>query len=515
MKTVVIVGGGTAGWITACYLNAKLNQFQNGRRIRITLLEPEIPNRIGVGEATIPTLLNTLQVLGISEKEFMQHVGATFKQGIKFIDWLDKQSDYYHVFDRRPSGVNDDAGAIWAAGQRLKSFAKSVSSQPIFCEKGLSPKGIGQADYQGPMAYAYHIDAEKFADLLSQKALACGVQRILASVVAVERDALGNIAAVIASNNFRCEADLFIDCTGFNAELIGKQLGVPFVDFSPWLMCDRAVTLKVPYDLKSPAFRPPYTQATALSSGWAWDIPLRDRRGVGYVYASQFISDGDALQELIKLEGPHAKHLSSKLLSFQSGHRKVCWQNNCVAIGLSAGFLEPLESTGLYLVEFAAALLCEYFPQNNHFKPLADQFNRLMDQRFEEILNFIALHYCLTKRTDSEFWREAQKSQRIPAGLQNRLDLWAVKTCSFTDFHDATQIFGHLNYEYILYGMNFRYPFQSSTGQVDTQISSRERYVAKETAIGITKLPSQDLWLSQELGSEYALDRSLCDAMLK
>ncbi len=503
IKSVVIVGGGTAGWITACYLNAKLNHFHNGRRIDISVIEPEIPNRIGVGEATIPTLLNTLQVLGISEKEFMKCVGASFKQGIKFVNWHRIGEHYYHAFDRRPSGPSDDAAVIWAASNRKKSFADTVSSQPTFCEAGLSPKAIGQAEFTAPMAYAYHLDAEKFADLLSRNGRERGIKRIFASIVDAQLDEQGNITSVITSENIQHQADLFIDCSGFQAELIGKRMEVEWVDYSQWLLCDSAVTFQVPYSLKTPPHRPPFTTSTALSSGWAWDIPLRDRRGLGYVYASQFIPDDVALAELIKLEGHHAKDLPIKQLRFQSGHRKISWKNNCIAIGLSSGFLEPLESTGIFMVEFAAALLCEFFPHTSHQQPLANQFNALVNARYDEILNFIALHYCLSKRTDSTFWTEVQCRDRIPSGLLDMLELWQSKICSFTDFHDATQVFGHLNYEYILYGMDFHYPFLKAPQMPP---SARERYVQKETEIGLRKLPQHDQWLKYELGDDYAIE---------
>lgn len=512
MKKVVIVGGGTAGWITACYLNARLNQHKNGERIHITLIEPHLPERIGVGEATIPTLLKTLQVLGIKEREFMAQTGATFKQGIKFINWKTPNSHYFHVFDRRPSGAADMAGLIWSSGAQNRSFAESVSAQPEFCEAGLSPKALGQPDFESPMAYAYHLDAEKFAELLARKALAGGVERKTGKVQNARQDDRGNIVSVELEDGGSVAADLFIDCSGFSARLIGQALNVDFIDYSQWLLCDSAVTMQVPYNIKAPersesrARREPYTQSTALSSGWVWDIPLRERRGVGYVYGSDFLSQEQAVAELKAFEGPHSQEIECRHLRFRTGRRKVSWKNNCVAIGLSSGFLEPLESTGIFLVEFAAAMLCEYFPYTSEMTPIAEKFNATLNQRYDEILDFIALHYCLTQRTDTAFWREVGKAERIPPGLSRLLKLWSTKPCSISDFHDASQVFGHMNYEYILYGMGFQYPFARDAATNLPPVSPRERYVAKEKALGLQKLPGHDEWLVKELGAFYGLN---------
>ncbi len=509
MKDILIVGGGTAGWMVAGYLNAQLNQHRNGTRVQITLVEPHIPQRIGVGEATIPTLLKTLKTLGIQEREFMASTDATFKQGIKFKNWKSLDSHYYHVFDRRPSGARDNAGLHWAVGARTQSFAETVSAQASFCDLALAPKGIGQADYESPMAYAYHFDAEKFAAFLTKKVLAGGVQRIYGKVLSVQQNERGDIASVTLDDGQSVSADLFVDCTGFSAKLIGETLNADFIDYSPWLLCDRAVTMQIPYTLKAPKQRAPFTQCTALSSGWAWDIPLCERRGVGYVYASGFITDDQAEAELRHLEGAHAQAIDCRQLRFRSGRRRVSWKNNCIAIGLASGFLEPLESTGIYLIEFASAMLCEYLPLGPDTTAVAEKFNGMLNQRYDEILDFIALHYCLTRRTDSPFWREVARAERIPPGLTRHLDLWQTKPCSYTDFHDAAQVFGHMNYEYILYGMGFDYPFARNARQHLPASCPRAQYVAKERALGLKKLPTHDDWLTEELGQHFRLSRFL------
>ncbi|MBX2857780.1 MAG: tryptophan 7-halogenase [Cellvibrionaceae bacterium] len=497
-KQVLIVGGGTAGWLAACYLNARINQHRNGSRIQITLIEsPSIP-RIGVGEATIPTLINTLQTIGFSEREFMVASDASFKQGIKFVNWLHPGHAYYHPFDRRAAGSGDNRGLQWAQSQRNIDFAYWLSTQAAFCDAGLAPKGLGQADYQSPLAYAYHLNAEKFADLLRSKGLGQGIVHRYAEVQGLERNSdSGDIRAVLTDAGERLSADLFIDCSGLRGLLIDEALQVPHVDYSPWLLCDRAVTLRVPFSVQRPDNRKPYTTATARSAGWSWDIPLADRRGLGYVYSSQFISDTEAEAELRRAEGAHSDSCSGQVLRFRVGRRAESWRHNCVALGLASGFIEPLESTGIYLVEYAAALLCEYFPHGDNSASLQQRFNRLLQNRYEEILNFIVLHYCLSQRDDTPFWREVRKPARIPAALQELFELWREKACSHTDFHDAMQLFGHMNYEYILYGMQF--PAPPSLTAPSKKNLELPTWVKKELTLGREKLPLHNTWLRQEL----------------
>lgn len=479
-KRVLIVGGGSAGWIAAAYLNAALNC--NGQRIAdIGLIEsPDVP-RIGVGEATIPNINHILAVIGIDEQEFMKRVDGTFKQSIKYVSWLDNQGDYYHhPFSRYRPGPIDWTAHNWLRSDRSIPFAETVSSQPIICELGLAPQMLGSGDLGAPLTYAFHMNALKFADYLKELATARGVTHYVDHVVDVAMTEEGDIAALQTKAGQRLDADLFIDCTGFAAILIEKKLGVKWIDCSQWLLCDRAVTMHVPYEHHFPGRVRPYTTATALSAGWVWDIPLQGKRSLGYVHSSAFLDVDAAEHELRAFEGIHAESLDSRIVKFKVGHREKAWARNCVAIGLAGSFIEPLESTGLYLSDLATVMLTEYFPYGNDMEPLAFRFNRIMANRFYEILDFINMHYCLTRRTDSEFWREIRRPERINDRLNAKLEFWRNKPPSAADFEDqffpgqpitslpsggipgdhrspidTAGLWNHESYEAILYGMQF------------------------------------------------------------
>lgn len=500
-KRVLIVGGGTAGWITAAYMDAVLNGPKR-KIVDITLVESPAIGRIGVGEATVPSLRDTLKTIGVSEAEVMRRCDATFKQAIRFTNWEKNQGEsFYHPFDRRQGGRFDRSAMKWLNSDLSIPFAETVSIQPTLCDENYSPKMLrDNPDFAGPLAYAYHLDAEKLADYLAEVAVSRGVKHVRDDVITVQQHANGDIASVTTKANGVLEADLFVDCTGFAAVLIGKTLNVEHIDYSQWLLCDRAVALRVPFDHHDPGKRLPFTQSTALSAGWVWDINLANRRGTGYVYASQFLDADAAEAELRAFEGSHADGIEARHLRFRVGRRARCWENNCVAIGLSSGFIEPLESTGIYLIELQAAMLCEHFPFGNDMQPLAKHFNGIVQQRYEEILDLIVLHYCLSKRTDSAFWREVQKAEHIPEQLQQRLALWREKLPSSSDCRDSLQIFSHHAFEYILYGMNFMAERSAVSRRKPTEVPAE---IGRAIQLAKAQLPDHDSWLQQKLGDHY------------
>ncbi len=477
-KRILIVGGGSSGWMAAAYLNAALNQGSM-RRAEISVVESGDVPRIGVGEATIPSILHLLAVIGVDNAEFMTAVDATFKQSIRYLNWLDNKGEHYHhPFTRYTSQHQTLPGELWLGSDRSIPFMETVSPQPIVCEMGLSPLSL-DPNVPGPrLKYAYHMNALKFADYLTKFATSRGVTRYVDHVTDVELAENGNIAAVNTKSGQRIEADLFIDCTGFAALLIEKKLGVKWVDCSQWLLCDQAVTMHVPYEHHYTGSVRPYTMASALSSGWVWDIPLRSTRSLGYVHCSAFISVEKAERELRAFEGPHAENLDSRVVPFKVGHREKAWYKNCIAIGLAGSFIEPLESTGLYLSDLATVMLAEHFPRDDNYEPLAFRVNRILSNRYYEILDFINMHYCLTRRTDTEFWREVGKSERITDRLRAKLDFWRIKPPSRSDFEDqyfpgmpasttpagasdnrapvdTGTLWDYSSYEAILYGMDF------------------------------------------------------------
>jgi len=451
---VLVVGGGSAGWITAAYLNASLNTPTQQNAL-IGLIESEKIGRIGVGEATIPTIKRTLARIGMREVDFMKATDATFKQAIRFDDWVEPGHHYYHPFDRLTALNFDYRGLKWLASNRSVKYAKTVTPQTDFCDEGLGPKHTGYPDYQGTLAYAYHLDAEKFGDALRDFSKARGVQHMIDDVVEVEQHENGDIAAVKTESGKRIEADLFVDCTGFFRLLIGKTLGVEYQSYADWLLCDRACAMQIPYSVKPVDNVQPYTKSTALEAGWVWDIGLRNRRGTGYVYSSQFLSEDEAEARLRDFQGPHTKDLKARHIKFATGRIKTPWTKNVVAIGLSAGFLEPLESTGLFFAEEGVDYLAELFPRLGDMEKAREIYNRRMNERYEEALDFINLHYVLSKRRDTPFWREATSDHRTTPRIKEYLSRWEQKPPSRLDFVDQVQLFSSLNYEFILYGMDW------------------------------------------------------------
>ncbi len=528
MRRVLIVGGGSSGWMTAAYLEAALRNDPRAK-VEITLIEsPNIP-RIGVGEATIPSIAHVLGVIGVNAFEFMRAVEGTFKQSIKHINWLHESNHaYHHPFSREAHPVVDRTGIEWLMSDRSIPFMETVSAQPKLCHLGMAPVMLGQWDFGAPLSYAFHLNALKFADYLRDVATKRGVTHVLDDVTDVEMREDGHIAAIKTKEGKRFTADLFIDCTGFVSLLMEKTLNVPWVDFSQWLLCNRALVMRIPHERYYPGQVRPYTTATALSSGWVWETVLTGGRAIGYVHSSDHIGLEHAEQELRAYEGPHCEDLATRTVHFKVGMREKAWVKNCVAIGLSGGFIEPLESTGLYLSYIAAIVLHEQFPyRDEDMETMAFRTNRLMALRYHEILDFINLHYCLTKRTDSDFWREVQRPERIVPRLKAKLDYWKLKPPSGVDFVDqflpgmpsegtdpghspgdhrtlvdTGDLFNHQSYEVILYGMDFMAEeYREQYGHERPKPLVAQPVIDRLQAAP-SKLPPHDIWLQRVVGME-------------
>ena len=524
-KRVLIVGGGSSGWMAAAYLDAVLNR-DGQKPVHISLIEsPDVP-RIGVGEATIPSINHILAAIGIDEVEFLKRVDGTYKQAIKYVNWLDGQGEsYYHAFGRYRQSPVDSSSLNWLMSDRSLPFSETISAQPVICEAYRAPKMFGQWDMGVRLTYAFHMNALKFADYLCELATSRGVKHYIDHVVDVEMSENGDIAAVQTRGGDRIDADLFVDCTGFASLLIEKKLGVDWVDCSQWQLCNRALTIQVPYEHSYPGYVRPNTLATAVSAGWIWEIPLQNRRAWGYVHASDFISEDDAEKELRAFVGPLADAFPTRLVPFKVGYRAKSWVQNCVAIGLSAGFIEPLESTGLYLSDLAAVMLTEHFPYGGDMAPLAYRYNRIVANRFHEILDFINMHYCLTRRTDNDFWREVGKPERMTDRLRAKLDFWRVKPPSPADFEDqwfpgqpdtalpssglpgdhrspvdTAGIFTLSSYEAILYGMDFLKAECDQWFGTDRPASRVPKRIVDRLQIAPHKLPPHDVWLKRVAG---------------
>lgn len=463
IQHILIVGGGTAGWLTAAFLAKTLGTGQGG--VQITLVESSEIGIIGVGEGTFPSIKGTLAAIGIDEARFIRECNATFKQGIKFVDWVRPpgaagglgHDHYFHPFSlpsQRPGGPELLPYWLLGAAGEGQAFAAAATLQKTVADASHGPKRFGDADFLGPLNYAYHFDAGRFATLLCTQAQSLGVRQRIATVERVELDEHGAIGAVHTREGDCLTADLYIDCSGFRAALIGGALGSPFKAIDDVLFVDRAVAVQVPYE-RADAPIPSYTISTAHEAGWTWDIGLQQRRGVGYVYSSRHTDDGRAEDVLRGYIGPAVEGLSPRLLKLKVGYREAQWVKNCVAVGLSGGFLEPLESSGIGLIETAAYLVSYLFPADGRLEPVAKTFNKLMRARYERIVDFIKLHYCLTQRRDTPFWTDNIDPASIPATLQDKLAMWRCRPPHRLDFVTDLEMYPPSSWQYVLHGMEY------------------------------------------------------------
>jgi tryptophan halogenase len=409
---VVIAGGGTAGWVTAAALSSQLPGL-----LDITLVESDAIGTVGVGEATIPTHRSFHTLIGADEVAFMRATQATFKLGIQFENWGALGDRYIHAFGQiGKSPWMADFHHLWMQARAL-GFGGDLDDYCL--ELRAAEAGKFATSEKFNINYAYHLDAGLYARFLRQHSEQRGVARVEGMFTDVKQDGeTGFITALVMESGDEIPGDLFIDCTGFRAALIEKTLGVGYDDWSHWLPMNRAVAVQT----RSSGGIVPYTRSIARDAGWQWRIPLQHRVGNGHVYCSDYISDDEARDTLVKnLDGEML--FEPRVLKFLTGRRKKLWEKNCVALGLSSGFLEPLESTSIHLFQIAATRLIQYFPFNGCNPSLAAQFNRLASEEFESIRDFIIAHYYVTKRDDTAFWRDRQQVD-IPDTLRHRLALY-------------------------------------------------------------------------------------------
>jgi len=461
IQTVVIVGGGTAGWLSAAVIAAE-HKHRDQNDLRIVLVESSDIPTVGVGEGTWPTLKNTIRKIGISEKDLFEKCFAGFKQGGKFVDWVHGNGDfYYHPFTV-PLGYGRIDLAPYV--NKVEDFATQANFQHHVCEAGLAPRTLSEDEYQGQCNYAYHLDAGAFAELLKQHSRSTlGVEHIIATVLDAKLADDGDIESLLIEGSNGQEylaADLFIDCTGFRSLLLGKALAVPFVSTDDVLFNDTALAVRMPYEKQDDPMAS-HTIATGQNAGWIWDIGLTHRRGIGHVYSSQFLSDDEAEANLRNYLGDAGKDIEAKKINFKSGHRKAYWKNNCVAIGMSSGFVEPLEATAIMLVEIGARFVAENLPPNREImKITAKRHNQQMDYRWQRIIDFLKLHYMLTKRPEP-YWQAHTDTTNIPDSLQEDLAIWKYRGPINSDFVGVAELFPAASYQYVMYGMGFKPDFTS------------------------------------------------------
>ena len=419
IKNIVIVGGGSAGWMTA----AALSRLLEPQHIQVTLIESEQIGTIGVGEATIPDIINFNRILGIPEDEFMRATNATFKLGIQFENWGNLGESYFHPFGMHGADMQGiDFHQFWLSSQNRgkKCSIEDYSLCALAAQKNkFQLPSNDPRNVLSQLRYAYHFDATLYARFLRAYAEKRGVKRLEGKVENITTNIeTGFIEGLKLENGKTIGGDFFFDCTGFRALLLSQTLGVKFTDWSHWLPCNSAQAIAC--ERNGPLL--PYTKATAKSAGWQWRIPTQHRTGNGHIYSSEFISDQNAEDQL--LSGLDGKILGApKQLRFTTGCRETFWEKNCVAIGLSAGFLEPLESTSIYLIQMGISRFISMFPGSQHPAIVAQEYNRHMRLLYDQARDFLILHYSATKRNDSEFWNYC-RNMSLPDSLVHKMELF-------------------------------------------------------------------------------------------
>jgi len=463
LRSITIVGGGTAGWLAAAFLNRFCKSKDTKRNLEITLIEsPAIPI-VGVGEASLPGMVYLLNQLGVSESEFFKLTDATFKVAAHFIDWnrddkgrpiefmnilnapgaIDGRqlADYFVTF--HPARDTPEAGLAY-----VRDFSPVVE----IVRGNLAPRRPGAPDFSGELGYTYHFDAIKLAALLKDVATSRGVKHILDDVDAVNLDERGFVKSLALRRHGEHAIDLVIDCTGFRGSILQQALGEPFEPYGDYLLNDRAAVVQIPD--KDPRVIAPTTRATGFSAGWNFQIPLTTRIGTGYVFSSQFISDEKAIEELLAFYGDRAKGCEPRIIPIRTGRVRNAWVKNCVALGLASGFIEPLEATAIFMSDLGARWLHHYLPTQDFEPELATAYNRQIRRVYEEVRDFVQTHYHLNNRQDSEYWRVAREGVKLSDRLQENLKVWRHTTPEDVDL-DSAFLFGGPVYTLLLIAKGF------------------------------------------------------------
>lgn len=491
IRKIVIVGGGTAGWMTG----AAMARFLKNNYCQVVLIESEQIGTVGVGEATIPHIEIFNRTLGIDEDEFIKRTQGTFKLGIEFNNWGKIGDSYIHAF----GGVGQDIESIpfyhywWKLHQQgkvpdvgaysLNALASAKAKFMRSVEAGNSPLSN--------IVYAYQFDASLYAKMLREYAEKGGVKRIEGKIEETRLRATdGFIESVVLNSGEVIEGDLFIDCSGFKGLLIEQALNTGYEDWSHWLPCDRA------WAVQSESSGPllPYTKSTAHSAGWQWTIPLQHRTGNGHVFSSRFM-DAEQAKDILLNNLPGKPLTEPKLLKFVTGKRKKAWNKNCIALGLAGGFIEPLESTSIHLVQSTIARIMSLFPTRDFNKDEIALFNKQVDFDYETVRDFIILHYKATHRNDSEFWNYCREME-VPASLQTKIDLFKVNG----QIHrDSQELFSDVSWIEVMHGQGIKprgyHPLVDTLPE--TEIERRVAHIKKVIDAGVDYMPSQQEFIDK------------------
>ena len=481
---VIIVGGGSAGWLAAAVIAAEHRVDPDARQpFELVLVEsPDVPT-IGVGEGTWPSMRSTLQRIGLTETDFIRECDASFKQGTWFRNWRTGDGDTYsHPFTIPVDYADINLAPYWLALGDAPPFADAVTPQTALFADCLAPKQITTPEYAFVVNYGYHLDAGKFAELLRKHCTGnLGVQHVEANVSQVNAADNGDIRSVTTDRAGDIAGDLFIDCTGTKSLLLGEHFNVPFRSQQACLFNDTALAAQVPYAEDDQPIQS-CTHATAQTSGWVWDIGLPTRRGTGHVYSSAHISEDEATDQLLayirEIAGDKAAaSVTPRKIRFEPGHRQEFWHRNCVAIGMASGFIEPLEASALVMIELAAGMIADQLPPNREVMDIvAKRYNRKFLRHWRQIIEFLKLHYVLGGREDSPYWRENRAADSIPEKLREQLSLWRHRSPWHQDAEAVDDLFPIPSYQYILYGMGFATAARSTASRNPEQ---RERHAAE------------------------------------
>jgi tryptophan halogenase len=442
IKKIIILGGGTAGWMTA----AALGKASKKADYHVQVIESNEISTIGVGESTLTAIKEFNQLIGINENDFIKATQATFKLGIKFVDWNKKNTAYHHAFGQ--SGHTLGQARFYQYWLKMKMLGNTESYEQYTLnalaseeKKFMRPVDAGNSPLTG-IDYGFHLDATLYAQYLQKIAVSFGVERTEGKVTRVKQHINKHIKSLILEDGTEHHADFFIDCSGFTGLLIDKTLKTNFEDWGHWLPCDRAIAASTS-KIEEPWS---YTQAKAHTAGWQWRIPLQHRVGNGHVYSSKYMSDAEAKEIFLKNITGYLL-TEPRVINFKTGYRKQPWKYNCLAIGLSSGFVEPLESTGLHLIQAAIEKLLNMFPTMNFHQEDIDEYNRQSSYKFECIRDFLILHYCTSSRNDSEFWNYC-RTMDVPETVVDKINLYKKNGRIFRlhdNMYDVTSWFQVMN----------------------------------------------------------------------
>ena len=505
-RSVVIVGGGTAGWMTASYLRAAF-----GDRISVTVIESKNVSTIGVGEATFSTVRHFFNYLGLDEQTWMPECDATYKLAIRFENWRRTGHHFYHPFERTRLIDGFPMTDWWLQLKPSERFDLDCYVIPALCDAFKSPRyldgNLFELDFQESrdermyrtaptdqntqFPYAYHFDATLLAAYLCRYATDRGAHQILDDVVHIARDERGWIDSLHTREHGEIQGDLYVDCTGFRGLLLNQTLGVEFLSYQETLPNDRAVALRVPLDMAAKGIRP-CTTATAMDAGWIWTIPLFGRVGTGYVYAGDYCTPDEAETTLRAFVGPAAEDLEANHIRMRIGRSREHWVGNCVAIGLSSGFVEPLESTGIFFIQHGIEQLVKHFPSHGFDETVRASYNRLVNHVMDGVREFLVLHYYAAARVDNQYWKDT-KTRPLPDGLAQRVEMWQTRPPDSETIWPYNHGFEPYSWVAMLLGLG-GLPTKPSSGLglIDATTAKAELdSVRRQTRMLLERLPSQ------------------------